>query len=174
MPDELLDVIHPETEEVIGQAPRSLCHGDPSLVHRAVHAAVLHPDGKRILLQKRSPAKRIQPGKWDMSVGGHLASGEEWEDALLRETGEELGLHVSPDSFRFLFRIRERNRTESENIRVYLLYSEGPFLFPPEEISETAFFAVSALLERIRNGCADDLTPLLRRELPLVAEATAL
>ena len=171
MPDELLDLIDPLTSEVVGQAPRSLCHGNPALLHRAVHAAVFHPDGKRILLQKRSSRKRIQPEKWDMSVGGHLSAGEDWEDALCREAEEELGLFLAPGTARFLFPLKERNSVESEDIRVYLVYSAGPFHFPPDEIDEIAFFSAEELLTRIRTGKGDALTPLLRRELPIVWEA---
>lgn len=167
MADEWFDLVDPDTGRVIGRAPRELCHGDPSLVHRAVHGAVFHPDG-RILLQKRAKTKRVQPGRWDMSVGGHLIAGEDWSDALLRETEEELGLKVPFSLFRFRFEIQERNDFESENIRVYSLISPGPFRFQTDEIDEVRFFDLRELADRVANGQAEELTPLLRREIPLL------
>jgi len=167
MADEWFDVLDPDTGRVIGRAPRDLCHGDPSLVHRAVHAAVFHPDG-RILLQKRATTKRVQPGKWDISVGGHLISGEDWSGALLRETEEELGIEVPFSAFRFRFDIREWNSFESENIQVYSLVHSGPFRFQKEEIDEVRFFDLRELADRIRRGEAEELTPLLKREIPLL------
>lgn len=172
MADEWFDLVDPDTGRVIGRAPRELCHGDPSLIHRAVHAAVFHPDG-RILLQKRARTKRVQPGRWDISVGGHLISGEDWSDALLRETEEELGMKVPFSAFRFRFETQERNDFESENIRVYSLVSPGPFRFQREEIDEVCFFDLRELADRIVRHDAEDLTPLLRREIPLLLAGDA-
>lgn len=167
MADEWFDLVDPESGRVIGRAPRELCHGDPSLIHRAVHGAVFHPDG-RILLQKRARTKRVQPGRWDMSVGGHLIAGEDWPDALLREAAEELGVDVPFSAFRFRFEIQERNDFESENIRVYSLIHPGPFHFQTDEIDEIRFFDLRELAGRVDRSEAEDLTPLLRREIPLL------
>lgn len=46
------------------------------------------------LFQKRSMAKMIAPGKFDVSVGGHYASGEDVAAAGPREIKEELGINV--------------------------------------------------------------------------------
>ena len=53
----------------------------------------------RIFLQKRVKTKKIQPGKWDTAVGGHVNSGELIEDALKRETEEELNIKDIKTSF---------------------------------------------------------------------------
>jgi len=74
------------------------CHGNPALVHRAVHVLVVNAAGE-LLLQKRSARKDIQPGKWDTSVGGHLEPGESYFAAALREMREELGLSGLPLTF---------------------------------------------------------------------------
>jgi isopentenyldiphosphate isomerase len=47
------------------------------------------------LFQKRSDQKVIAAGKFDVSVGGHYASGEDARSAGPRETGEELGLTIA-------------------------------------------------------------------------------
>ena len=50
-------------------------------------------------MQKRPLHKDTQPGKWDTSVGGHVDLGETIEQALIRETAEELnitGIHPVP------------------------------------------------------------------------------
>jgi len=88
--DEIFEIVD-DHGFVVGCAPRRLCHDDPSLIHRCSHVVVYHPDG-RILLQKRSSSKDIQPGKWDTAVGGHLQPGEDFESAALREMTEELGI----------------------------------------------------------------------------------
>jgi isopentenyldiphosphate isomerase len=80
-----------EQDQVIGQAPRSECHGNPALVHRVAHVLVFDRSD-RLLLQKRSMTKDIQPGRWDTSVGGHLDPGESYLEAACREMREELGV----------------------------------------------------------------------------------
>ena len=46
------------------------------------------------LFQRRSPAKKIAPGLFDVTVGGHYASGEDARAAGPREIAEELGMEV--------------------------------------------------------------------------------
>lgn len=47
------------------------------------------------LFQKRSMEKKIAAGKFDVSVGGHYAAGEDARSAGPREIREELGLAIS-------------------------------------------------------------------------------
>ena len=85
--DEIVDLVD-ENDRVIGRALRSECHGDPDLIHRVVHIMVFN-NGGNLLLQRRGLNKRIQPGKWDTSVGGHLSQGEAYRVAAAREMEEE-------------------------------------------------------------------------------------
>ena len=163
MTDEFFEIIDDATGRIVGKALRSECHGNPSLVHRSVHVIVLHPDGKRLLLQKRSKNKDIQPGKWDTAVGGHLACGEDYPAAAVREMGEELGLPPTlPLTYRFDMKIR--NEIESENTRVYSAVAEGPFTIQKSELDEVAFFTFDELREKVTRN-EETFTPLLRQEL---------
>jgi len=58
-----------------------------------VGALVIRGDG-RIFAQKRSQARKLFPGCWDIA-GGHVESGERIEDALTRELAEETGWTMS-------------------------------------------------------------------------------
>jgi isopentenyl-diphosphate delta-isomerase type 1 len=134
---ELFDIVD-DDDRVIGTAPRAACHGNPLLVHRAVHVLVINAAGD-LLLQKRSARKDIQPGKWDTSVGGHLAPGETYHAAAVREMLEELGLGSLP--LTFLYQSKIRNRIESENIATYLTRHDGAITWNPEEIDEVRFWS---------------------------------
>lgn len=145
---ELFDIVD-EQDRVIGQAPRRRCHGDPSLIHRVAHVLVFDDEG-RLLLQKRSMSKDIQPGRWDTSVGGHLDLGEDYFAAARREMEEELGIRGV--SLRFLYRSRIRNDIESENVATYLARYSGEIRFDCGEIDEVRFWSPAEIEATLGSG----------------------
>jgi isopentenyl-diphosphate delta-isomerase type 1 len=134
---EIFEIVD-ENDRVIGQAPRSECHGNPALVHRVAHVLVFNSRGE-LLLQKRSAAKDIQPGKWDTSVGGHLDPGESYLEAACREMREELG--IEGVKLTWLYASKVRNDVESENVATYLALYDGEFVFDPAEIDTVRFWS---------------------------------
>lgn len=80
-----------EKGEVIGKAPRSLCHSGSKLLHPVVHLHIQN-EKNELFLQKRSMKKDFLPGMWDTAVGGHIGLNEKIEEALKREAQEELGI----------------------------------------------------------------------------------
>ena len=167
MSEEMFEIIDDLTGKVIGMAPRSKCHGDPRLVHRAAHVVVLHPDGTGIFLQKRSMKKDIQPGKWDTAVGGHLMPGENFEQAARRELGEELGIHTDERLSKIL-EYKVRNEKESENVEVFCLVSGGPFHIQKSELDSVEYFSFEDLKKCLNEGRTQDFTPVLCRELEML------
>ena len=162
--DEVFD-IYSFAGEHIGTAPRRECHGNPALLHHSVQIFVFDNKG-RILLQKRSAVKDIQPGRWDTSVGGHLACGEDYFTAARREMSEELGITEADKlPLEHFFDIQIRNDIESEDVRVFRTVCEGPFIFQREEIDEVRFFSADELVDpRWQN----EFTPNLVNELKLI------
>ncbi|MEW6744707.1 MAG: NUDIX domain-containing protein [Planctomycetota bacterium] len=162
--EEWLDIVD-AGDRVIGRAPRAAFHGNPALRHRAVHTHVVDRAG-RLLLQRRSHTKEVQPGRWDTAVGGHVASGESYQSAVHREVSEELGLAEAP--LEELYAYEWRSPIETELVRTYLLLHEGPFRAPPSEILALEWFDLGRLrapdLRRL-------MTPNLRDELRRLVEA---
>ena len=145
---EYFDIVDQE-DQVIGKASRSECHGNPSLIHRVAHVLVENGKGE-LLLQKRSPEKDIQPGKWDTSVGGHLDLGEDYESAAYREMQEELGIKRA--DLTFLYKYPLRNAIESENVWTYLCRYDGQIVHDPEEITEVRFWTMEEIEKDLGNG----------------------
>lgn len=127
--EELLPVVD-EGDRVIGTAPRRRVHLE-GLRHRAVHIVVCDGRG-RVLLQHRSPRKDSFPGWWDISVGGHVDPGEQYDEAARRELAEELGI-TAP--IREVARRGASAESSWEFIRIYTCESAGPFHPPPGEIA---------------------------------------
>lgn len=141
-----------------GLAPRSRCHGDPRLRHRAVHVLVFDREG-RLFLQKRSPHKDTAPGLWDTSVGGHVQPGEQPEPAARREFREELG--TEPGRLIPAYQYEWATPYETELISAFATLHEGPFRLPPEEIEEGRFWTGREIQENLdRNR----FTPQFRQE----------
>ncbi|WP_294482705.1 NUDIX domain-containing protein [uncultured Victivallis sp.] len=159
--------IYDEAGNRIGRALRSECHGNPALLHHTSHVVIFHPDGERLLLQKRSRNKDIQPGKWDTAVGGHVDCGEDYLTAARRELREELGVSEFPGELRYLFDSKIRNSIESEDVRVYGLTFAGPFRFQTEEIDEIRFWTKEELADLENRKL---FTPNLVSELEMLRE----
>jgi 8-oxo-dGTP pyrophosphatase MutT (NUDIX family) len=65
------------------------------LRHRAVFVAVTNSGGE-LLVHRRSDAKDLWPGRWDIGAGGVVTAGEDYDAAARRELIEELGIDASP------------------------------------------------------------------------------
>lgn len=131
---ELFDVVD-DNDQVVATKPRTEVH-DANLLHRAVHILVFNQDGE-LLLQKRSAWKDREPSKWDSSAAGHLEPGESYEAGAIRETEEELG--IRPQLIP-IGKIRACSNTGQEFVEVFTSKHDGPFLLPPSEIEDAAFF----------------------------------
>jgi len=134
-PEEHLEIVNYKGE-VIGHASRSEIHGNPSMMHRVVHVLVFNSRGE-LLLQKRSQNKDVAPGKWDTSVGGHVAIGENLVSSSRREMYEELGVEDEPE---YLYSYTHSNKYETELVTTYRCLIEENFAFDREEIDEIRFW----------------------------------
>jgi isopentenyldiphosphate isomerase len=135
--EELFDVVN-DRDEVIGRRPRREVHR-LGLKHRAVHVLVFNRRGE-LFLQRRALTKDSAPGKWDSSASGHLAPGESYDAAAVREVAEELGVRLNRPPVR-LFKIAACPATGQEFVWVYRAEAEGPFTLHPGEIAGGGWFA---------------------------------
>ncbi len=159
MSQEWFDLVDLEGSRV-GRALRSECHGNPELLHQAVHVLVKNAKGE-LFLQKRSMEKDVQPGKWDMSVGGHVDEGEEPSEAAVRELSEELGVtdHLPVYHYHYIW----ESDIEREYIRTFSVEDEGPFSLQPEEIEEGRFWTCEEIDAALGTGM---FTPNFEFEWP--------
>lgn len=127
--------------------------------HRAIHIWIISEDKKKILLQKRCADKNLFPNMWDISVGGHVSSGEDTLVAAKRELSEELGL--DPDSYEFEYidvikeKFVDRDIVSNEFVTIYKIINNvniSSIKLQKEEVSEARWFTKSEL-----NALRDEL-----------------
>lgn len=148
MQEEIFPIVNTEGE-VVGSATREECHAGTFLLHPVVHLHIFNSAGE-LYLQKRVMTKKIQPGKWDTAVGGHVDYGELIEDALLRETREELGVRdFTPE---FLMRYEFRSQIEAELVYIYKCVYDGDFSLDPSEVDEGRFWSLDEIKKSIGKG----------------------
>jgi Isopentenyldiphosphate isomerase len=134
-----------EKGEIIGKAPRSVCHSSKEYLHPVVHLHVLNDKGD-IYLQKR-PMHKIQPGKWDTAVGGHISFGEDLETALKREAQEEIGLvGFSP---KLVSNYIWESSIERELVFCFVTHHNGPISINTEELTDGRFWTHSEIKANI-------------------------
>ncbi len=98
--DEFIDIVTKQGAPTGKSVPKSIIHKEGHY-HNTAHVWFYTNNGG-ILLSQRSAKKIICPLLWDVSVAGHVDSGETIPQASIRETKEEIGLSIAEDD---LYRI---------------------------------------------------------------------
>ena len=144
---ELLPVVD-AAGRVIGSATRGACHDGSKPLHPVVHLHLCDSAG-RLYLQKRPLWKRIQPGRWDTAVGGHVDWGESVGEALRRETREELGLDALEPEHVMTYPFE--SECERELVYVYRAVYDGP-VRPSAELDGGRFWTLREIREGMGRG----------------------
>ena len=107
--EELIDVLDENGVKTGEILTRKEIH-KRGLWHRAIAVAVIN-EQNQILVQQRSFKKEKNTGMWDISVAGHISSGQDALSAASREINEEisvnLGFNVDIKEFRYMFSYRK-------------------------------------------------------------------
>ena len=114
---EFLDVLDENGIKTGEALPRSEVH-KKGLWHRIIVVAIIDGQNK-ILMQQRSANKDKNPNMWDISVTGHISSGQDSLSAAYREINEEvsidLGYKVDIKDFRYMFSYRKQQKVNENH-----------------------------------------------------------
>jgi len=123
---EYIDIIDKKTGQRTGtRKAKSEIHKNGDW-HRTVHIWIIN-SREEVLLQRRSEKMENYPNYWDISVAGHISSGENSTTAALREIKEEIGLDLSVTKLKMIgevsYQLVLNNGTYLDNERsdIYLV-----------------------------------------------------
>ena len=140
---EIYDVVD-EDDNIIGKASREQIHKN-KLIHRSVMFFIFDKKG-RILVTQRTKTKEFYKEYWSIGLGGHVLSGESYDEAVVREAKEEANVDEKPIPMgSFKLRLPEEN----ENVRVYGFYTDEVEL-NPFEIKQGMFLTRKEMKEKLR------------------------
>lgn len=149
--DELLDLVN-DNDEVIGTILRSesdrLVRESLGYV-RAVDMFIQNDKGE-LWIPTRTLHKRIAPGGLDFSVGGHVGSGETYDETVLRETQEEINVTLDPAK---LTLVKKFPPAETPYFRAVYLYrmNETP-VFNPDDFTSAEWLTPAELIAKLDAG----------------------
>lgn len=132
--------------------------------HRAIVVAIVNGDNK-VLLQRRSKNKKKRPGMWDISVAGHVSTGQDSISASIREINEEVKVDfawfVDVKDFRYMFSYRcqetfEDGTIENQIYDFFILRQNNmtdvtKIRFQEEEVDEVKLVSPSELDWLLKN-----------------------
>jgi isopentenyldiphosphate isomerase len=161
--DEMLDLVDDE-DRVIGRALRSEIYDRGLRNFRVINLFLMNSIG-RLWIPRRHGAKSLFPFALDVGVGGHVISGESYEQALAREMAEEIGVDLRSVQVEFLGYLTPSRDGVSAFTKTYLLRTDATPALNSEEFMEARWRAPNEVLRDIASGerAKDDLPLLLRR-----------
>lgn len=171
--EELIDVLDENGVKTGEVLTRKEVH-KRGLWHRAIAVAIINEQNE-ILIQQRSLKKEKNAGMWDISVAGHISSGQDTLSAASREINEEvsvnLGFNVDIKEFRYMFSYRKEEIFKEDFIErqfydFFVLRKNGlkaeDIKIQESEVEQMKFVSISELNEMIENNELVERTPVYK------------
>jgi len=136
-------IIVDKNDNIQGYKTHAQCHDGNGILHRAFSVFIFN-GSNRLLMQKRSPHKRLWPLYWSNSCCSHPRRGETTVIAAHCRIKEELGISTP---LRYVFKFRyhavDADRgSESELCSVYLGRTNATVAANADEIADWKFMDV--------------------------------
>lgn len=160
--DELLDIVN-NNDIVVGAELRSVIYQQKMKHFRVINALIVNDDGK-LWIPKRTATKALFPSCLDMSVGGHVQSGETYDQAFERELQEELRLSCLDIDYEIKAYLSPLKHNVSAFMMVYEIKSNIAPHYNPEDFCDYSWVTPSELLQQIESGkpAKSDLAKIIK------------
>lgn len=148
--DEYLDLVN-DTDEVIGKKLRSEVYAEHLSNFRVVNAFLVNAGGK-LWIPRRTATKSIFPLCLDMSMGGHVESGETYEQTFKREMMEELRIDTNVTPWKLLGHLTPHDDKVSAFMNVYEIETDQTPDYNHDDFVESFWLTPNELFARINAG----------------------
>ncbi|MAE13946.1 hypothetical protein CMO92_05265 [Candidatus Woesearchaeota archaeon] len=144
-----------EEGTILRTETRDKAHKD-HLLHKSIHVIIINKKNQ-ILLQLRKKNKKQYPLYWNGSVAGHVDHGETPDQAVLRETREEIGIKTRTKLLGFGTRLHSlgtsiiNDSVEHELVHIYYARYNGPIKLDEREIEKIKWIDAHELKHKFRN-----------------------
>ncbi len=154
----MLDLVN-ENDEVVGAMERELIYqkgllnlrDEEGVSFRVIDAFIKNSEGK-LFVPRRHPDKRLFPQRLDVSVGGHVTSGDSYDETFAKEAQEELNIDISHLKYKILGKMSPFTDGVSAFTTVYEIESDETPDYNPEDFIEHFWLTPKELMERIEGG----------------------
>lgn len=109
---------------------------------------VIRDENGKFLSQKRSIKKESYPGLWTVAASGHVDAGEDWDEAALRETDEEIGVSTPLKLLgHFSFEHDDKDKKIRQIVHLYegILDSKTQFVLDKNEVDDIKWYDLEEL-----------------------------
>jgi len=133
------------------------------LMHRSVHVFI-ETFGRGFILQLKGRESE-NAGKWSSAVSGHVEYGEDYQDAAIRETKEELGLEIDSKELIRILKIDACEETNNEFVVLftYLMNKDTESIKPdPEEVEKVLIVPLADVMRDTNKNSNDYSPPFLK------------
>ncbi len=160
--DELLDIVDSH-DTVVRTELRSVIYQQKLRHIRAVNAFIQNDKGE-LWIPRRTAHKALYPLSLDTSVGGHVQSGETYDQAFERELQEETGLYLNSIDCQVKAYLTPLEHNVSSFMTVYEIKSNQAPTYNPDDFCEYYWISPAELIQKIEAGepAKSDLIKLVK------------
>lgn len=149
--DELLDVVN-EHDEVIDRQWRSVIYAQRAhYTIRGVWLFLMNNQGQ-LWIPRRAAHKKMLPLALDGSACGHVGAGESYEEALIRETQEELTIDLKQHAYKEIGYIKPQIFDVPAFVKVFQLSTNDVPDYNRADFFEYYWLTPEEIMQKIAQG----------------------
>ena len=147
---EMLDLVD-DRDNVIGVMERGEVYAKGLDNFRVIDAFIKNKEGK-LFVPRRQAHKRLFPLALDTSGGGHVSSGETYDEAFVKEAREELDIDIVKTNYKVLGTMNPTIDGVAAFMTVYEIQSDATPDYNSDDFSAHYWLTPIEIMQRLSDG----------------------